>query len=264
MNYKSFIFLIFPIFALTLFGQGCFGGGNQATGPDGGVWKTADRAENWTNKRALVDGPKVTAEAANISVRSMVFDPQDNKTIYLATDNLGLVHSNDAGDSWLKDTNLKLARVYSVAVDPKNKCVVYVTSANKIYKTENCTRDWEQIFFDPRTDKIFTQIVVDWFNPSILYAGTSEGDVFKSTDAGSSWQTSKRIEGTVVTAMVMDPRDSRVLYVGTSGDGIWKTLDGGNTWIHIEKQFGEEFREARRVTRHIEKQFGAQDRKSVV
>lgn len=253
---KSFIrhsSFVIPVLALVLLGQGCLGigGSSSPTGPDGGVWKTGDRGQTWVNKRALVQGPKVTAAAAGFSVVAMAFDPQDNGTIYLATNEHGLVYSTDAGESWQHSKGLAAGRISAVAVDAKNKCTVYATGGNKIFKTQTCGRDWAQIFFDPQTAKQITQIVVDWFNPTILYAGTSEGDIFKSTDAGVSWRVSKRVEGTPISALVMDPRDSRLVYAGTQGSGIWKTLDGGATWVQIQKQFGEEFRDARRATQVV-------------
>ncbi|MCI0479722.1 YCF48-related protein [Candidatus Uhrbacteria bacterium] len=244
--------LAFPLFALVLFGQGCFGGtATGPTGPDGGVWKTVDGGVTWANKRALVQGPKVTADAASLSVLAMAMDPQDPSAIYLGTDGDGLVYSLDAGDSWQKSAGYGTGRVSAIAVDPKNKCTVYAATANRIYKTETCGRDWATVFVDPRTDKSFTQLIVDWFNPTILYAGTSEGDIFKSVNAGASWQASTRVEGTPISTIVMDPRDSRIVYVGTQGDGIWLTKDGGNTWSQVKKQFGDEFRDARRVTQVV-------------
>ncbi|MFH1620918.1 MAG: YCF48-related protein [Patescibacteria group bacterium] len=254
IHFRSSVFLI-PVLTLTLFGQGCFGSSTSApTGPDGGVWKTSDSGTTWVNKKALVSGPKVTATGAAFSIVNMAFDPQDHNTIYLATAAHGMVFSLDGGDSWQqaksqdeKKNVLTSGRVNAVAVDPKNKCIVYAASGNKIYKTETCGRDWNQIFFDPRTDKSFTQLIVDWFNPTILYAGTNDGDIFRSTDAGLSWQMSKRVDGISITSLGMDPRDSRLVYVGTQGDGIWKTVDGGTTWTQIKKQFGEEYTDARRV-----------------
>lgn len=249
---RSIVRAIAPFLALALFGQGCLGGSPApATGPDGGVWKTTDRGTTWVNKRAFVQGPKVSANAATFSIVALAFDPQDTNTIYAATGENGLVYSLDGGDSWQQAKTLSTGRVNIVAVDPKNKCTVYASSANKIFKTETCGRDWIQIFFDPRTDKSFTKLVVDWYNPTNLYAGTSEGDVFKSHDSGANWQTIKRVEGAAITSLVMDPRDSRLLYVGTQGDGIWKTPDGGSTWVQIKKQFGDEYRDAHRVTQIV-------------
>lgn len=243
---------LFLLLALALFGQGCLGGGTTGPkGPDGGVWKTSDRGQTWVNKKAYVSGPKVTAAAANFKIVAMAFDPQDRNTIYLATAENGAMFSIDGGDSWQQGRIPNVTRVSAIAVDPKNKCTVYATSANRVYKTETCARDWSQIFFNPRTEITFTQILVDWYNPTMLYAGTSDGDLFKSQDSGLSWQKVKRIDGNAITSLALDPRDSRLLYAGTSGEGIWKTADGGVTWTQIKKQFGEEYRDGRRVTQVV-------------
>lgn len=249
---RSIVRVAAPFLALTLMGQGCLGGTPTGpTGPDGGVWKTSDRGLTWVNKRAFVQGPKVTAAAADFGIVSLTFDPQDPATIYAATTLNGLVYSLDSGDSWQQSKTLTAGRINAVAVDPKNKCTVYAASANKIYKTETCARDWAQIFFDPRTDKLFTQLAVDWFNPTIMYAASSDGDILQSRNAGQSWQTVKRIDGIAVTSIVIDPRDSRLVYVGTNGDGIWKTTDSGATWLQIKKQFGTDMTDARRATQVV-------------
>ncbi len=233
---------------LTLFGAGCSltpAKPTGPTGPDSGIWKTSDHGQTWVNKKALVDGPRLTAGAAEFAVQNLTFDPQDRLTIYLGTKANGLVYSLDGGDSWQRFKTLEAVDVKDVAVDTKNKCTVYAASQNKIYKTKTCGRDWQVAFFDPRTDKTFTQITLDWFNPTLLYAGTNDGDVFKSTDEGATWQSIKRANAPV-TFMVVSPQDSRIIYVGTDGDGLWKTLDGGITWLQTKKEFGS-ITEARRV-----------------
>lgn len=234
--------------ALSLFvllGQGCLGGGTTTTkGPDGGVFKTADRGTTWVQKRVLLKGPKAVSLGNDLIV-TFAMDPQDHNSIYAGTSERGLIYTLDGGDSWQEATTAPKGKIESIAVDPKDKCVVYLTIKNKIYKTENCTRDWEEMFFDPKTEKTFTKITVDWFNPTIVYAGTSEGDIFKSTDAGLSWLVSKRASSRI-TAFEIDPVDSRVVYAGTYGDGVWKTMDSGNTWVRIRDQL-KDFKDARRV-----------------
>jgi photosystem II stability/assembly factor-like uncharacterized protein len=246
MKSRSSFRLLIPLSCIVLLGQGCFGGGDgtAAKGPDGGVWKTSDRGQTWAQKRVLLKGAKAVSLGNDVIV-SMAADPQDHLTIYAGTAERGLIFTLDGGDSWHEAPAAPKGRIESVVVDPKDKCTVYVTMKNKIYKTENCSRDWEEIFFDPKTDKTFTTVSVDWFNSTIVYAGTSEGDIFKSTDTGLSWLVSKRADARI-TDIEIDPEDSRVVYAGAYGDGIWKTMDGGNTWVRIRDQL-KEFQNARRV-----------------
>ncbi len=224
---------------LALFGAGCFTTtAKTTTSPDLGIWKTSDRGQTWVLKKALVDGPKVTAAMATVSVQSMNADPQDRSAIYVGTVENGLIYTLNGGDSWQLMDTLEAANITDVAVDPKNKCTVYALSQNKIFKTKTCGRDWGVAFFDPRTDKVFTEITIDWFNPTLIYAGNTDGDIFKSSDEGVSWQAVKRTNA-AITSMVISPQDSRLIYVGTNGDGIWKSLDSGVTWVQIRKEFGD-------------------------
>lgn len=248
----KYSFFLLPLLSLSLLGAGCFGPSTAARkGPDGGVWKTTDGGQTWINKKAFVTGPKVTPKAAALSVLSMTLDPQDRNAIYLATAENGVVYTLDGGESWQPVKGLSAGRISAVAVDPKNKCVLYAASANKIYKSQTCGRDWSQIFFDPRTDKFFTRLAVDWFNPANLYAGSSDGDLFRSMDGGRFWQLARRIDGIGISSIAIDPRDARIIYVGTLGDGILKTEDGGSTWISIRKQFTDVYNSARRVTQIV-------------
>jgi photosystem II stability/assembly factor-like uncharacterized protein len=237
--------------ALVLLGAGCGGSSTPAKGPDGGVWKTTDGGQIWANKRNLVVGTKVTTGGAQFNILDMVMDPQDNKAIYLATAEQGIVYTLDGGDLWQQAKIPNVAKVTAIAIDPKNKCTVYVASGNKIYKTETCARDWQQIFFEPRTEVVFTRIMVDHFNPTILFAGTSDGDILRSVTTGVSWEKIQRIDGVKIVSIAIDARDSRLVYVGTAGSGIYKTVDGGTTWTQIRKQFGEEYTEGRRVTQVV-------------
>ncbi len=243
---------LMTVCAFTLFGQGCLGPATKSpTGPDLGVYKTSDGGQTWVNKRALISGPKITGAVAGMSILAMGFDPQDRNTIYLGTAEHGIVFTRDGGDSWQRPKTLTTARVSAVVVDAKNKCTVYAASGNKIYKTDTCGLDWSQIFFNPRTDVSFTKLALDWYNPTIVFAGSSDGDLFRSSDSGVSWRVSKRVDGIPITSIVIDPRDSRVIYVGTQSDGIWKSADGGLAWTQIKKPFSDDLQDARRIAQIV-------------
>lgn len=79
--------------------------------------------------------------------------------------------------------------------------------------------------------------------PNLYYFGATGGGVWKTTDAGNTWQNiSDGFFGGSVGALAVSESDPNVIYVGmgektvrgnvSSGDGMWKTIDGGKSWQH--------------------------------
>lgn len=84
-------------------------------------------------------------------------------------------------------------------------------------------------------------LLLDSFDTTRMFAAGVAGGVWRSTDAGASWQPTDDLIGSLaVCSLVMDPTDSDTLYAGTGegfsnidavrGDGILRTTDGGTTW----------------------------------
>ena len=73
--------------------------------------------------------------------------------------------------------------------------------------------------------------------PSILYAGTDRGGLYKSTDAAASWKlmnpfppdSQGRIRG-----IQIDPLTPETLYVATSG-GVYKSTNGAHSWMPMNE-----------------------------
>ena len=74
--------------------------------------------------------------------------------------------------------------------------------------------------------------------------GTCGGGVWKTTDAGRSWNNvSDGTFGGSIGAVAVAPSDTNVVYVGggektvrgnvSHGDGLWRSDDAGKTWTHI-------------------------------
>lgn len=81
-------------------------------------------------------------------------------------------------------------------------------------------------------------------NPNLYYMGTAGGGVWKTTDAGSTWQCiSDGYFGGSIGAVAVSESDPNIIYVGegeqtlrgnvSSGNGVWKSMDAGETWKFI-------------------------------
>jgi len=77
--------------------------------------------------------------------------------------------------------------------------------------------------------------------PNLFYFGSTGGGVWKTNDAGNSWENlSDGYFGGSVGAVAVSDWDPNVIYVGggevtvrgnvSSGYGLWKSVDGGETW----------------------------------
>ena len=81
--------------------------------------------------------------------------------------------------------------------------------------------------------------------PATFYLGAVNGGVWKTTDAGATWNNIWNSEPTgSIGAIAVSASDPDVIYVGSgeglqrpdlsTGDGVYKSTDGGKTWTHLE------------------------------
>jgi photosystem II stability/assembly factor-like uncharacterized protein len=144
--------------------------------------------------------------------------------------------------------SLTTGRISDIAVDPKNSNVWYVAvSAGNLWKTENRGNTWTPIF-ETYGSYSLGAVVVDPKDSKIVWLGTGEnnnqrsvsfGDgIYKSTDAGATWNRVGLENSEHIQNILIDPRDSNVVYVSAIGPlwnaggdrGLYKTTDGGKTW----------------------------------
>lgn len=139
-------------------------------------------------------------------------------------------------------------RVTAVAGVPGDPNIYYVGSADGgVFRTDNGGSTWKALFQYESTLSIGA-LAVDAHNPSLVWAGTGEGNVrndvafgdgiYKSGDAGDHW-TRMGLEGTSQIARILiDPQNSDVVLVAVMGSpwedsperGVFRTTDGGRTW----------------------------------
>jgi len=195
----------------------------------GGIFKTDDLGATWQQLGLI---PTIGADKLNLySLDTSVLkvDPSDARAFYLGTFADGIFYSYDAGASWLVMRGLGQKAIVDIAVDPKDKCVIYAATVGRIFKTTDCGRAWEEIYADNVKTMIIYAVTVDHFNSQIVYAANARGDVMKSQDGGKSWRTLVNF-GVEVKKLVMDPGNSRVLLALARGKGLFKTADGGASW----------------------------------
>ena len=87
-------------------------------------------------------------------------------------------------------------------------------------------------------------IALDPENRSIWYVGVGSGGVWKTVNAGTTWETI--FDGQTsysIGCITIDPNDHDTIWVGTGenvsgrhvgyGDGVYRSRNGGKTWEHL-------------------------------
>jgi photosystem II stability/assembly factor-like uncharacterized protein len=90
--------------------------------------------------------------------------------------------------------------------------------------------------------------------PDTLYLGADPGVLFRSDDAGETWQVNTALlehptrerwmpgaGGMSCHSVQLDPGDLRRMYVGITAAGVFRTDDGGRSWTPVNHQVAADF-----------------------
>src|SRR3989338_9390474 len=171
-NFKriSFITILFLIAIAT---SGCSitfqSSGNGKSVTDGGVFKSVNGGGSWRQQTlvATVSGQPLNFNKLNVV--ALALDPQDKNAVYAGTDSDGLFYSYDAGASWTVAKTLGKRYITDIAVSPQNKCLIYAASENKIFRSSDCSRSWQEMYFDNNPQVRVNRLAVDPQDEKIIY-----------------------------------------------------------------------------------------------
>jgi photosystem II stability/assembly factor-like uncharacterized protein len=188
-----------------------------ATG--GGVWKTTDGGNNWTNVSDKYFGGSIGAVAVAPSDETIIYVGEGENTMRgNVSEGLGgMWRSDDGGKSW-KNVGLKDGRhIIRIVIHPKNPDIVWVAvmghlfgpnDERGVYKTMDGGKTWKRVLFINNQTGC-SDLVMEPGNPNVFYAGT--------------WR------------LIRTPYS---LESGGDGSGLWKSVDGGETWTNISTKKG--------------------------
>ena len=161
-------------------------------------------------RRLIVESRWLPLGPGNIGgrTRALVVDPRRPQRLFAAGVSGGVWRSDDNGDSWQPRSDfLSNIGVNTLVMDPRDSEVLYAGTG----------------------EGYFREVVRGTALP------LRGGGIFKTTDAGRSWQ---RLESTAgddflwVNDLAHNRRQPGVLYAATRS-GVWRSTDSGQTWQRI-------------------------------
>ena len=152
---------------------------------------------------------------------------------------------------WRPIGPLRGGRGRAVAGVPTEPNIFYIGNDDGgVWKSTDYGNSWQPIFDQEPTSSIGA-IAVSASDPNIIYVGTGEGNIrpdqatgmgmYKSTDAGKTWNFMGLRETQDIAMIAVDPHDSNRVFVAALGHlyghnkerGIFRSLDGGKTWKQV-------------------------------
>lgn len=226
----------------------------------GGVWKTTNAGVTWA---------PVFDNEASYSIGTITIDPKNPFTVWVGTGENnsqrsvsygdGVYRSDDGGKTW-KNVGLKASEhIGRIVIDPRTSDSVYVAAQGPLwgpggdrglFKTTDGGKSWKNILSISEHTGV-TDVAIDPNNPDTLYAasyqrrrhvwtlidGGPESAIYKSTDAGATWNKLRAGLPTVDMGRIglaISPVDTNVIYAtieaGDGKGGIFRSTDRGGSW----------------------------------
>ncbi|MGC2271046.1 MAG: glycosyl hydrolase [Candidatus Sulfotelmatobacter sp.] len=226
----------------------------------GGVWKTVNDGTTWT---------PVFDKQGSFSIGWVTLDPNDPEVVWVGTGESnsqrsvdygdGIYRSDDGGKNWHNMGLKKSEHIGRVVVDPRDSKVVYVAAEGPLwgpggdrglYKSADGGKTWKAVLAISENTGV-VDVALDPTNPDIIYAaayqrrrhvftlidGGPESAIYKSTDAGATWNKLKSGLPTVEMGRIglaVSPVDPDVVYAAIEAadgkGGIFRSNDKGATW----------------------------------
>lgn len=232
----------------------------------GGLWKTTDAGQHWTN---ISDGYFQTGSVGVVAVSeshpNVVYvgmgehAPRGVMTSY----GDGVYKSTDAGKTWQRMGLEGTRHIGSIVIHPENPDLVWVaaqgalhgpTKDRGIYKSADGGITWKQVLYVNDLTGC-SDLSIDVHNPQVLYAAMWEhirkpwkvvsggpgSGMYKSTDGGETWfkihQGLPEEKGKMAVA-VSRANSDRVYAVVESDSqkekgGLFVSTDAGNSWARV-------------------------------
>ena len=234
-----------------------------ATG--GGVWKTTDAGNSWKNISDKYFGGTIGSIEVSKSDPNVVYVGGGEVTIRgNVSHGYGIWKSVDAGETWTY-TGLKEGQyIPRLRIDPADHNIAYAAVLGHvfgpnpergIYKTTNGGKSWENILnVSPEVGAC--DLILDPSNSRVIYASTwrvirtpyslesgGEGSaLWKSTDAGKTWQKLNEKPGfplgTIgiigVTVSPVNPKRVWAIIEADQG-GLFVSENGGMSWKRVSE-----------------------------
>jgi photosystem II stability/assembly factor-like uncharacterized protein len=194
-----------------------------------GLARTADGGASWVESHTGLAASEIRNVAANPLLPGTV----------LAGSEWGVYRTTNGGRSWAF-SGLAGRTQESFAFTRRNRNLVFAAGTDGIFRSSDGGKTWRLRVAPPEDHQWGWGVAIAPSNARVVYAGTTDGTIWRSLDGGFTWQprsTSVTFDGSIA----VDATRPQILWVGTQQNGLRRSLDGGRTWRKLLDEYAGEY-----------------------
>jgi photosystem II stability/assembly factor-like uncharacterized protein len=187
---------------------------------DSGVLRSTDSGSSWTF--SLVAG----------GISQVVVSPANPDVLLAAGRDSGLYRSTNGGQNWLLVAG-DFGRVTALSFGPAGSWALLGTETGRIYLSLDAGSAWTVRLAIPSGAAVTALGVRRNLPANETLAGTSKGELFRSTDGGSSFVrfgTGIPQEQVMAVAVSSDYSTDHTVWLSTWTSGVYRSTNSGGTW----------------------------------
>ncbi len=229
----------------------------------GGVWKTTNAGNTWTNisdkffNTGSVGAIAVAPSDPNMVVVGMGESPFRGVA---SSHGDGVYISTDAGRNWTHAGLENTRQISEVVIHPNNPDIIWVaaqgspwapTDDRGVYQSTDGGKTWDQVLFvDENTGAV--DLTIHPTNPRILFAAMWDHDrepweirsggpgsgIHKSTDGGQTWEKMTKGLPELMGKIGIAPSGANpdlvwAVVEAKEKGGLYRSSDSGKSWSHV-------------------------------
>jgi photosystem II stability/assembly factor-like uncharacterized protein len=232
---------------------------------DAALFRSTDGGGTWqevSGMRGHGSGPSWQPGAGGLCLHTILTDPQDPATMYVAISAAGAFKTGDGGQTWRPiNRGLKSGQipepeaevghcVHRLAMHPSRPDVLFMQKHWDVMRSDDAGESWHEVSGDLPSDFGFV-IDVHAHEPDTVYVIPIKSDaehyppegklrVYRSRTGGDDWEAltdglpqEDCYVNVLRGAMAVDSLDPCGIYFGTTGGQVYASADGGDSWSAI-------------------------------
>ncbi len=200
--------------------------------------------DNGTVRGTTGGGPNAWVELLGGDGAAVAVDPGNTQILYAANTDISIQKSTNGGTTWVDAINGISDEglfINPFVMDPNNAQRLW-TSGSFMWRTNDGAANWVRASANgPTGIHRYSAYAVAPGNSNLVVAGTSNGQIFRTTSAttatsATTWTSSTPRSG-FVSSIAFDPANPNNVYATYStfgGQKVWRSTDGGQNFTAID------------------------------